>query len=160
MKRTKMQSSTQLAGMAKGYPEHISHIYSSYNWAHYDPDRKQLSWDTGLNYFQHFDMDRVFYADVRTVYLYDTSVLSDSTFTDCMIYLKYIIREVWARYAGVTVPIKTLFGTLEEEIQKRAYKAFGGFFPVCGQGLPDHRRSEGRRHRPHPGRTDRLRGNA
>lgn len=45
---------------------------------------------------------------MRTVYRYDTSVLTSALFTDVVVFCKHIMRQNWSRYAGVEIPFETL----------------------------------------------------
>jgi hypothetical protein len=38
---------------------------------------------------------------MRTVYRYDTSVLSSAAFSDAVVYTKHIARYNWSKYAGI-----------------------------------------------------------
>jgi len=109
-KRTLFQSKTYMDGMPKGLPDSAVTMFdvASVNWYPYDPTQKQLAWDTGLNWTQYYDSKRIHYADLRTVYAYDTSVLSSAIYTDVIIYAKQIIRQNWAFHAGRELPFAQL----------------------------------------------------
>ncbi len=93
---------TQTIGqLPKGLPGSIVSIFKENNWTPTDPDRKQLSWDTGLNYFQHYDMEGIHYPDYHTVYTNNSSVLSSAFFTDMIVFSKHIARYNWSRFTGV-----------------------------------------------------------
>ena len=100
-KRSSHQSTPAITGQIGGRPNSEIHMLTDWNWAASDADHKQKSWDTGLNYFQYYDMENIHWPAIRTGYRYDTSVLSNSTFTDVVVYIKHIVREAWSIYAGV-----------------------------------------------------------
>jgi len=100
-KKSQYASTQRIVGMPAGLPASEIDIYKQWNWTPCDADLKQKSWDSGLNYFQHFDMTGVHWPAMRTVYRYDTSVLSSAMFTDAVVYTKHIARYNWSKYAGI-----------------------------------------------------------
>ena len=100
-KKSQYASTQRLSGIPAGLPSSEIDVFKQWNWTPCDADVKQKSWDSGLNYFQHFDMTGVHWPAMRTVYRYDTSVLSSATFTDAVVYTKHIARYNWSKYAGV-----------------------------------------------------------
>lgn len=110
-KRCLTQSKTYMDGMPKGLPQSGVTIFdiNTVNWVPYTPEHKQLAWDTGLNWAQYYDRKHIHYADMRTVYRYDTSVLTSAIFTDVLIYTKQIIRYNWAYHAGRELPPAQMF---------------------------------------------------
>ena len=100
-KKSQYASTQRIVGMPAGLPASEIDVYKQWNWTPCDADLKQKSWDSGLNYFQHFDMTGIHWPALRTVYRYDTSVLSSATFTDAVVYTKHIARYNWSKYAGV-----------------------------------------------------------
>lgn len=115
-KRCLFQSKTYLDGMPKGLPQSGVTMFdvASLNWTPYKAEHKQMAWDTGLNWVQYYDPKRVHYADMRTVYRYDTSVLSSAMFTDVIVYAKHIIRYNWSYHAGRELKFK-VFAELAKE---------------------------------------------
>lgn len=100
-KKSFYASTQRIAGIPAGLPSSEITVFKTWNWTPCDADLKQKSWDSGLNYFQHFDMTGVHWPAMRTVYRYDTSVLSSAAFTDAVVYTKHIARYNWSKYAGI-----------------------------------------------------------
>lgn len=113
-KRTRWQSRDFIEGMPKGLPYSEVSMFREWNWTPSKPTHKQRSWDRGLNYAQYYDMSRIHYPDMRSVYRYDTSVLSSAIFTDAVVYTKHIVRYNWAVLSGIEVP----FARLQEQATK------------------------------------------
>lgn len=130
MRRAELHNSTFIKGEMKGLPNSRVNIFREHNWVPASPDQKQMCWDAGVNYFQYEDMQNLFFADIRTIYKYDSSVLSDLTFTDACIYLMYIVQTIWAKYAGVTVPAANLYSSIKRDIEKAAFDAFDGKYKI------------------------------
>jgi len=107
-KRCRWQSRGFIEGMPKGIPGSEVTMFREWNWTPSKPEHKQKSWDTGLNYFQYYDMTRVHYADIRSVYRYDTSVLSSAIFTDAVVYAKHVVRYNWSILSGLEIPFARL----------------------------------------------------
>lgn len=139
MKNSQYQSGQVITGEPKGDPKSVIDIFKMYDpkqdgtkvpWVPYDPAIRQMLWDNAINYFEYADMTTLFYADVRTVYTNDTSLLSDSTFTDAICIAKHIMRRIWAKYSGVTTRNEILFPQIEKEINRACYTAFNGMFTM------------------------------
>jgi hypothetical protein len=107
-KKSLYQSTPAITGIPAGLPLSEVTIFRDINWLPCDKDHKQRSWDTGLNYVQHYDMSGIHWPAMRTVYRYDTSVLSSAHFTDAVVYAKHIARYNWSRFAGVELDFPTL----------------------------------------------------
>ena len=107
-KRCRWQSQAYIEGMPKGLPESAVTMFGSWNWTPSQSAHKQQSWETGLNYFQHYNRKNIHYPDIRSVYRYDTSVLSSAIFGDAVVYVKHIVRMNWAKHAGLELPFAKL----------------------------------------------------
>ena len=128
--RSALHNSTYIKGDPKGFPNSKVNIYRDHNWVPATPDQKQMCWDTAVNYFQYANMTDLFFADIRTIYKHDSSVLSDMTFTDACIYLMYIVQNIWAKYAGVTIPAASLFSSIKRDIERAAFEAFDNKYAI------------------------------
>lgn len=127
IKKCKWQGAIYFKGKPKGLPHSAVEIFRDISWFPNSDDHKQLSWDTGLNYMQYYDMTSYHYPDVRSIYPLETSVLSDDIFTDIMVYLNHIARYQWSVFAGRDENPKLLFGEIENSISADIYSKFGQF---------------------------------
>ena len=125
-KRCEWQSTTYMKGEPKGRPHSEVDIFKSLSWTAFDEDNKNLFWESGINYIQHFNRTGVFWPDLRTVYTSDTSVLSEWSFVDAVVYAKHIIRQVWTIYTGSTTPVEELYTSIENKINDELRKAYNG----------------------------------
>jgi hypothetical protein len=100
MKKSQYASTDKLTGLIGGRPNSEVEIFKSWNWTPTDAEIKQRSWDSGLNYFQYHSRQGIHWPALRTVYRYDTSVLSSANFTDAVVYTKYIVRQNWSIFSG------------------------------------------------------------
>lgn len=99
-----------------GLPESAVEIFESIVWVPSPNVLKKLTWDTGLNYCQYYDMKRYHFASIRTVHDNDTSLLSDDGFTRHLVYTKHAVRKIWAKHAGrKTKTVKILQAALEAD---------------------------------------------
>jgi len=121
------QGATYLKGKPKGLPNSAVTVIKNINWFPVTSDFKQLSWDNALNYMQYYDMTSVHYPDVIAVYPYQTSLLSDDVFIDELIYIKHIVREQWAIFAGVEDPIPQLISRIRDSVGAAIYAALGNY---------------------------------
>lgn len=101
LKKSLYLSTSSINGMPAGLPNSAIETYSEWNWMPCDADHKQRSWDSGLNYAQYYDMTSIHWPALRSVYRYDTSVLSSDFFTDAIIFVKHVVRYQWSVFAGV-----------------------------------------------------------
>lgn len=108
MKKSRWMSSTSVTGQPAGLPNSQISVFKEWNWTPCDADHKQRSWDSGLNYFQHYDMTGIHWPAMRTVYRYDTSVLMNATFSDVIVFAKHLARYNWSRYVGMELPFTML----------------------------------------------------
>ena len=126
VKRCTYDAAQAITGQPTGLPNSAVTVFSEVNWTPVADDQKRLNWSTGLNYMQHYDTKGLHYADYRSVYPYDDSVLSDDINTDYLVYLKHMVRVVWATYAGLRTRPETYADLAALDIDKRAFDAFGG----------------------------------
>lgn len=112
-KKSQYQSTGTITGTPTGLPASEITIFKEWNWTPCDADHKQRSWDNGLNYFQHYDMTGIHWPAMRSVYRYDTSVLSSANFTDAVVYTKHIARKNWSKFAGVELE----FGMFKQQAE-------------------------------------------
>lgn len=125
-KRCRWQSTAYIQGEPKGRPHSEVDIFKSLSWSAYDEDNKALFWDSGINYIQHYDRTGYFWPDLRTVYTSDTSVLSEWTFVDAIVYTKHFIRKSWTIYSGSTAPVTELYSSIENTVNNYLNRAFNG----------------------------------
>ena len=74
--------------------------FTEVSWAAAAEDTKSRCWNAGLNYWQYYNMTRLHYASVHSVYRHDTSILSDSAVVYAICFCKDETRRSWARWAG------------------------------------------------------------
>ena len=127
-KKSLYNSTDRITGVPAGLPRSEITIFKEYNWVPCDADHKQKSWDSGLNYFQHYDMTGVHWPAMRSVYRYDTSVLSSAHYTDAVVFVKHIARYNWSRFAGVEKKFEDFKPRAEEALsQDLAYMLNGRY---------------------------------
>lgn len=124
VKRCMYEATSQSRGQPTGLPNAAVTMFSEINWTPSSDDQKRLNWSTALNYVQHYDTTGVHFADYRSVYPYDDSVLSDDILVDRLVYIKHMCRIVWATYVGRREPAETLFDLISKDIDKRIFTAF------------------------------------
>ena len=130
IKRTQFEGGTFITGTPKGRPNSRVDIYEKLNWTPSSSDFKQKSWDLGMNYIQYADANVLFRADMRSIYPYETSLLSSDTHVDRLIYLKHIARRQWTIFVGREEDIDTLSDDIAESITDRINTALNGTMDV------------------------------
>ena len=130
IKRSIWNNATYVKGSPKGRPNSEVTIFKKLNWSEATATQKQLNWDTALNSIGYADMSTLFYADLRSIYMDQTSLLSDDVFVDYLVYLKHIVRNRWTYYAGRNTPIKKQFAQIATDIDSACSQAFAGALPT------------------------------
>lgn len=127
-KKSRYLSSQTITGQAAGLPNSEITFFKTWNWTPCDADHKQRSWDSGLNYFQYYNMTGIHWPAMRTVYRYDTSVLSNALFTDVVVFVKHIVAYNWARFAGVELPFDLVKTQATSAVSNDLAAMLNGFF--------------------------------
>lgn len=126
-KRCRHESSQKVRGLPVNLPASSVDIFTNISWTPATDAQKQRSWNTGLNYVQHYDSARVHFPDYRSVHPHDNSVLSDEITADHLVYVIHIARYVWAAfYVGSRVPSERLYSRIQREVDTRIFNALDG----------------------------------
>jgi hypothetical protein len=128
VKKSQYASTGTLTGVPAGLPASAINVFKSWSWTPCDADHKQKSWDSGLNYFQHYDMSSIHWPAMRSVYRYDTSVLSSAHFTDVIVYAKHLARYNWSVFAGVEYNFNILSERASSAIKSDLLGMLGGLY--------------------------------
>jgi len=116
IKRAEFFGTTWMKGSPTGRPRSEVDIFKDVNWTPADDDFKSVSWKAGGNYFQHADKKTLFYPALQTVYSYDTSVLSQITFVDLVVFAKHYLRKLHSYYSGVDdMPFELMAANIERQ---------------------------------------------
>lgn len=126
IQRRNLAGGTYIKGSSGGRPNSEVTIFRKANWVADDDSSRSRAWDIGINTVMHANRNVIFYPALRTVYPNDTSLLVEDEFSDLIIYMRKLAREVWTIYAGVDEPVKSLWPQIEREIDNRCAVAFAG----------------------------------
>ena len=126
IKKAEYQNTQTLGREAKGLPFSDISIFKKFNWVPASDGSKRRKWDHGGNYCQYYDMTSLHFPSVRSVYDYDTSVLVDDEFVDCIVYMKHIVRRSWATHVGMTEKFVELKQLVETDLSDRLNKMING----------------------------------
>lgn len=132
IKRCAWEGALYVKGVPKGRPNSEVTIFdpATLSWSPTGADHKQMSWDNGLNYIEFADSSTLFYADLRSVYPLETSLLSNDNLVDWLVYLKHIAREQWTIFTGRTDDPESLYDEIAKSIEKKINYAFSGRLAV------------------------------
>jgi len=114
----------------KGLPNSSVDLFNWINWSPSTDDVKQLSWDTGLNYAQFYDMTRFHYPDIISIYPFHTSVMSSDLFATYLVYLKQVVRETWAIFSGISESVTKLSGRIKKKLDPKLYYIFKEYMTI------------------------------
>lgn len=132
-RRATFHNATYIKGEPVGEGNHEVTIFRKHNFTPFNADQKQMCWDNAINYFQVKKVSQLFYPDLRSIYKLDSSVLSSTTFTDVIVYMKYITQEVWARYAGIRKPIANLQTRIKKDVENLGYLMCSGKYQITAR---------------------------
>ncbi len=130
VKRCTYYSGPYVKGSPKGRPNSEVTLFKKIFWTAATQTQKQLNWDTALNTVSYADISTLFYPDLRSIYVDQTSLLSDGVFVDLLVFLKHIARNKWTYYAGRDDPAVKLFSTIAQDIDTTCNTVFGGALPT------------------------------
>ena len=122
MKKSYCMSTESMGALPVGLPYSSVDLFKNWNWVPYSPEVKQRAWDLGLNYFQYYDQVSVHWPAMRTVYSYDTSVLTSAFFTDAVVLTKHAARYAWATYAGTEYRFADLAARATDTLKRKLGK--------------------------------------
>lgn len=125
-KKATYLASQVISGQPTGLPNSAVTAFKEWNWDACDADLKQQSWECGLNYVQAYDMTGIHWPVLRTVYRYETSVLSSDFFTDAVVFIKNIVRYQWAKYVGVEMSFSRYASVVSKSVQDAITAMLGG----------------------------------
>lgn len=126
IQRRNLHGGTYVKGSAGGRPNSEVAIFRKANWVADDDSSRSRAWLSSINTVMHANRNVIFYPALRTVLPNDTSLLVEDEFSDYVIYLRKIAREVYTIYAGVNEPVKEMWPQIEREIDNRCATAFAG----------------------------------
>lgn len=124
-KRAILQNSSYFKGDIAGDPQNKVTIFRDINFTPYNAYQKQINWDNSLNYAQYAKMNSQFFASVQTVYKNQTSMLSDVWFVDAVVAYKFIVNDVWTKWASVKRPLSALAQAVTADLRKAAVEKLG-----------------------------------
>lgn len=127
LKKAKYLASNVIAGQPAGLPHSAIEVFREWNWTANDADLKQMMWDCGLNYCQYYDMTSIHWTAMRSVYQYDTSVLSSDFFTDIIVFIKHIVRYQWSKYVGVEMTAARYMSIVTKSVQDNITAMLNGY---------------------------------
>ena len=130
MKKAEYQNKQYLDREAKGLPFSAIDVFKKFNWVPYSPTSKKNKWNYGGNYCQYYDMRSLHFPSVRSVYPYDTSVLVDDEFVDCIVYMKHVVRRSWAIHVGLTKKFAELKQMIETDLSDKLNDMIRGKYDV------------------------------
>lgn len=130
-KNAEFLSKTYIWKEIKELPNSWIDCFTEMSWVASGEDTKSRCWNAGLNYAQYYDMNNLHYASVRSVYRYDTSVLSDGGVVDAICFVKEIVRRCWSTWAGSTRPADELNKLAEEDMNSKLSAMLNGKYTAA-----------------------------
>lgn len=130
LKRCAFEGTDFVRGTPRGRPNNEVSVFRELNWVPAGSDHLQASWDATANTVQYYDVKGLYIPDVRTVYGNETSVLTNGSFVDHLIYLKHRVRAIWTEFVGRDDPQESLFDRIKTRIEEDAHRVFGNYLTV------------------------------
>lgn len=74
----------------------------NYPWAPYLDTSKKNLWDSAVNYAQYYSRTGLHFPSLRSVYEHESSLFTNDSFVNMVLYVKQLLPEVWANHVGRT----------------------------------------------------------
>ena len=118
---------TYITGSPNGAPGSYINEFrpNTINWVPDDEDQMDAAWGNKAIYAMYAARNQLFIPGLRSVVTNETSLLSDSTFVDKILYRMKLCFGVWAQVSGSDVDHSELFPAVQDKIQKLFKQAFG-----------------------------------
>lgn len=129
-KRCTYQSTGYIKGTPKERPNSEVTLFKSINWTAFDEDNKALFWDSGINYIQHCSRTDLFWPGLKTVHPVESSVLTEWTFVDAVVYTKHILAHSWTMFSDSDRSTSDLYPAIQKYINDKLISAFGSRYPI------------------------------
>lgn len=129
LQRLKFYGGDHVTGSPKERPNSEVTAFRSMSWTAALDAQRQLNWDTALNVVQYADRSVLFFADLRSVFSDETSILSDVEIVDLLVFLKHVVRNQWTYFSGGNKGTSE-FSTIKKQVEKRCNYVFGSYLPV------------------------------
>lgn len=114
-----------------GLPNSEVAMFKEINWIPSDSTVKRSMWDECINYCQFYDMTHLHFAALKTVYQYDTSVLSSVSFVNAVVYTKQAVYPIWAKYSGIEeLDLNVLYAQVIADAENKLTYMLGGKYGV------------------------------
>jgi len=122
-----LNNSPKNKGSVTTSPKNVMKTFakSYFEDAPHSPPIRELMWKMSSNYLQYKDDDNLFFADLKTVYRHEYSVLSSLETALHVCFVKQICRKVWTRHVGNTKPYAEYTKDYLEDLTKDLVDAFG-----------------------------------
>jgi len=130
IKNCMYMGATYYKGAPEGLPRSAVEIFREVNYFPAGDEAKQLLWNTGVNYMQYYNRTGYHYADKRTIYPTENSVLSSDTFSNKITLLYHLCAKIWHKYAGLTTDPALLYGDIENDIAQTVNEKFSTYLTV------------------------------
>jgi hypothetical protein len=130
IKNCMYMGATYYKGAPEGLPRSAVEIFREVNYFPAGDEAKQLLWNTGINYMQYYNRTSYHYADKRTIYPTENSVLSSDTFSNKITILYHLCARIWHKYAGLTTDPSLLYGDIENDIAQTVNETFSTHLTV------------------------------
>jgi len=122
----KFMNRQSIQEVPEGLPNSAVTLFSELNWVPSSEAVKEVLWNSGLNYTQYYDMSRQHFPAIRTVYNNDTSVLTNNTFIDAVVFAKQAARARWHQYSGMATPFAQLSAAINRDVTADIQRIFNG----------------------------------
>lgn len=103
----------------KELPYSAVECFTETSWTAAQEETKSRVWNSGVNYVQFYNMTGLHFASVRSVYWYETSVLTDAGCVDALCFSKDVIRRSWSTWAGSTRKAAELNQLITDDLNAR-----------------------------------------
>lgn len=123
----KLHNATYIKGHPEGEAAYFT-VMDNPEWtvSSYDEKNKANLWDANVNYPQYFNNTTLHFAGIRSVYDDETSLFTNDSFVNMLVYVKQELYAVWAKYASVTGDAASVYKDALATLDKRLTHILAG----------------------------------
>lgn len=103
-------------------------MFTSNTFVPYKESAKAVLWGMAGNYAQHWSMEGIHYAGLRTVYEDETSLYSNLSYVNATMFLTQAIPAIWKSFASSTESRTTNYSLAEQKLTTAAKKILNGIY--------------------------------
>ena len=96
------------------------------SWTPFSDSAKKNLWAACVNYAQYFSRTGLHFPSLKSVYEHESSLFTNDSFVNMVLYVKQLLPSVWADHAGRTDSNNIVYGEVLEELDGKLAHLLAG----------------------------------